>query len=210
MRIRRALWLRDASSHPSSRGAGVGHTVRADVLHWVLPVRSVAFLRGINVGGRRVTKDELIRVFTARGFTSVSTFLASGNVLFDHAEPADGELIGVALDDALGYPVPTTVRSADAVRSIADRNPFSTEEISAANGKPQVILLFSHPTEAQQKMVLDIAHPADRLVFEGQELHWLPPGGISDSALNLNAISTEVGPITVRTANTMVRLLPRL
>ena len=173
-------------------------------------MRSVAFLRGINVGGHRVTKDELIAVFTDIGFTDVSTFLASGNVLFDHTPPADGGMIGAALEVVLGYPVPTTLRSAGEIRHIADCEPFSADEISAVGGKRQIILLFTPPTPAEEQRVLGLVPPADRLVFEGQELHWLPPGGISDSALDLNAISREIGPITVRTANTIARLVERL
>ena len=96
------------------------------------------------------------------------------------------------------------------MRRIAEREPFSAEEIAAVDGKPQVILLFTPPTGAQRRAVLEHAHPADRLVFDAMEIHWLPPGGISDSALDLNAISRELGPITVRTANTMDRLLTRL
>lgn len=173
-------------------------------------MRSVAFLRGINVGGHRVTKDELIAVFIENGFTGVSTFLASGNVLFDHTPPADAEEIAAALEAALGYPVPTTLRSAKELRHIAACNPFSADEVTAIDGKPQVIFLFAPPTATQRQRVLRLAPPADRLVFEEQELHWLPPGGISDSALDLNALSREVGSITVRTANTVARLVERL
>ncbi len=173
-------------------------------------MRSVAFLRGINVGGHRATKDELITVFIEMGFNEVDTFLASGNVLFHHGAPADGERIGAALEAALGYSVPTTVRSADEIRRIAALKPFPAELITSVGGKPQVILLFAPPAAAAQQRVLDLADPADRLVFEGQELHWLPPGGISDSALDLNAISREVGLATVRTANTLSRLVARL
>ena len=173
-------------------------------------MRSVAFLRAINVGGRRVAKDELISVFVDLGFTDVDTFLASGNVLFTPTPPAAAKMIAGALEEALGYPVPTTIRSSDEVLRIAESAPFSSEEISAVDGKPQVILLFTPPTGGQRHAVLDHAHPADRLVFDAREIHWLPPGGISDSALDLNAISRELGPITVRTANTMVRLAERL
>jgi len=173
-------------------------------------MRSAAFLRAINVGNRRVAKDELISVFDNLGFTDVDTFLASGNVLFTPTSPADAEAIAGALEAALGYPVPTTVRSSDEVHRIAETAPFSSEEIAAIGGKPQVILLFTPPTSGQRRAVLDHAHSADRLVFEGQELHWLPPGGISDSALDLPATSRELGPMTVRTANTIARLAERL
>ena len=48
--------------------------------------RNVAFLRGMNLGGRRLMNDELCSHFTALGFTGVSAFLASGNVLFEAPE----------------------------------------------------------------------------------------------------------------------------
>ena len=52
--------------------------------------RSVAFLRGINVGGHRVTKEQLVAPFAGLGCGDLDTFLASGNVLFT-PEPGVGE-----------------------------------------------------------------------------------------------------------------------
>ncbi len=45
--------------------------------------RFIAFLRAINVGGRTVKMDGLRRLFAALGFSSVETFIASGNVVFE-------------------------------------------------------------------------------------------------------------------------------
>ena len=42
-----------------------------------------AFLRGMNVGGQRITNAELRDEFEALGFESVTTFRASGNVIFE-------------------------------------------------------------------------------------------------------------------------------
>ena len=42
----------------------------------------IAFLRGINLGRRRVKMDELRGFFEQLKFTRVATFIASGNVLF--------------------------------------------------------------------------------------------------------------------------------
>ena len=45
----------------------------------------VALLRGINVGGRNsVPMAELRRVFEANGAQGVSTYIQSGNVVFEH------------------------------------------------------------------------------------------------------------------------------
>jgi uncharacterized protein (DUF1697 family) len=42
--------------------------------------RYVAFLRGINLGGRRIANDELRSHFEALGCEDVATFRASGNL----------------------------------------------------------------------------------------------------------------------------------
>lgn len=58
----------------------------------------MALLRGINVGGKNlVGMPDLAAAFAAAGHEDVSTYLASGNVLF-RADPATGP----ALEDALG------------------------------------------------------------------------------------------------------------
>lgn len=44
------------------------------------PTRTVALLRGINVGGITIRMADLARVFEDLGLTEVRTILASGNV----------------------------------------------------------------------------------------------------------------------------------
>ncbi len=46
-------------------------------------LRFVAFIRGINVGGRTVKKEKLQEAFNSLGFHNVSTFKQSGNVIFE-------------------------------------------------------------------------------------------------------------------------------
>jgi uncharacterized protein (DUF1697 family) len=45
--------------------------------------RFAAFLRGINVGGRTVVKEQIKEAFTSVGFQNVSTYKQSGNVIFE-------------------------------------------------------------------------------------------------------------------------------
>jgi uncharacterized protein (DUF1697 family) len=54
----------------------------------------VAFLRGMNVGGHRISGGELCAAFEELGFEDVSTFRASGNVIFaagDDGKKATGK-----------------------------------------------------------------------------------------------------------------------
>ena len=46
-------------------------------------VKYAAFLRGISIGSRKVTMQELQRVFKSLGLNKVKTFIASGNVSFE-------------------------------------------------------------------------------------------------------------------------------
>ena len=73
----------------------------------------VAFLRAVNVGGRVVKMTELKKIFEGAGLEDVSTFIASGNVIFASAKPPQKlePQIQAALQKALGYSVVTMIRS---------------------------------------------------------------------------------------------------
>ena len=49
--------------------------------------RYIAFLRGINLGKRRLPMSQLRDLFEELGFDDVDTFIASGNIVFfEHGE----------------------------------------------------------------------------------------------------------------------------
>jgi uncharacterized protein (DUF1697 family) len=171
-----------------------------------------AFLKGMNLGKRRITNDELGRVFSAIGFESVRTFRASGNVSFETAERDDGVLaqrIETHLGEALGYPVATFVRSAAELRGISARAPFSDLPDEAPRGKLQVALLATAPGAAARRDALALGDERDRLELHGSELYWLPSGGISESALDLRALERLLGAMTVRTKATIEQMTER-
>ena len=172
--------------------------------------RSVAFLRSINVGGHRATKDQLIGVFADLGFGRVDTFLASGNVLFEPGPAVTEQEMAAALEVALGYPVPTTVRTATDLEALNQAEPFPAEAAMAMGGKPQVMLLFAAPTAEVQATVLDFATDDDLLAFGPRALHWLPAGRTTDTALDLDEIRRLIGLNTMRTTNTIRRLVAKL
>jgi uncharacterized protein (DUF1697 family) len=89
--------------------------------------RYVAFLRGINVGGHPVKMEQLAAAFESLGFENVSTFIASGNVIFESsARPATLEpRIEQHLGGWLGYAVNTFLRTEKEIASIAAHEPFA-------------------------------------------------------------------------------------
>jgi uncharacterized protein (DUF1697 family) len=163
-----------------------------------------AFLRGINVSGRRVTGDELRSCFAALGFERVATFRASGNVVFDveGGRPADlTARIEEGLAGALGYAVPTFLRTATEVRAIVRHRPFDEELVEASAGKLQVSFLRWRPAAGLRKEVLAMATDEDRLAIRGRELYWLPSGRMLDATIDLVALERAIGPTTRRTKN---------
>lgn len=176
--------------------------------------RHVAFLRGMNLGNRRITNAELRDRVAELGFSEVSTFRASGNVIFEAGEEGDEEAIAVRLEtglaEALGYEVPVFLRSADDVRAIASAEPFAPDVVSASRGKLQVALLRRPPTAAASRRALDLESDEDRLAIRGRQLYWLPSGGISESELDLRALGGHLGEMTIRTHGTVAQIAARL
>ncbi len=169
--------------------------------------RHVAFLRGMNLGGRRIKNEELQQHFEEMGFEEVATFRASGNVIFAMPKrEAEGRLaqrIEAELGERLGYAVPVFLRTIEEVAAIAAREPFDPKAVMKSKGKLQVSFLAKKPSAAAQKKALALATDEDLLAIEGRELYWLPSGGISESDLDLKALDTALGPGTIRTMGTI-------
>lgn len=172
--------------------------------------RYVAFLRGMNLGGRRIKNEELRRHFEEMGFEEVATFRASGNVIFAaSSREGEGKLaerVEAELDERLGYDVPVFLRSIEEVAAIAAQRPFDPKRVQKSKGKLQVSLLKKKPSASAKKQVLALASEDDLLAIEGRELYWLPSGGTSESELDLKAIDSSLGPGTIRTMGTIEQI----
>jgi uncharacterized protein (DUF1697 family) len=168
--------------------------------------RYVAFLRGMNLGGRRIKNDELRAEFVALGVADVACFRASGNVIFASGQGDEAKLRGqieASLGEALGYEVQVFLRNAEELRTIASMEPFDAAVLAASKGKPQIAFLSAAPKAPARKAALALATDEDLLAIENRELYWLPSGGISESDLELKTIAATLGPITIRTKGTV-------
>ena len=99
-------------------------------------IRYVAFLRGINVGGRALVKmADLKKAFEEMGFGYVRTLLASGNVLFESgpmARKAIAEKIGSGLKRLLKKDVGELclARPGSILEKIRSSEPFRGIEVT--------------------------------------------------------------------------------
>jgi uncharacterized protein (DUF1697 family) len=167
--------------------------------------RYAAFLRGINVGGTRITKDELCAPFRELGLEDVATFRASGNVIFDGPRQSGTKLaarIEERLAADLGFTgARTFIRTAAEMRALAADDPIPREP----GQKLHVMFCLKKPVAG----VLELATASDPLVIGKRELYWGPAGRMLDSELDLKAIEKLIGPTTTRTKDTVDEIARR-
>jgi uncharacterized protein (DUF1697 family) len=171
--------------------------------------RHVAFLRAINVGGRRVKMNHLRKLFEALGFVNVETFIASGNVIFGSDE--DPQILERKIEDhlrgSLGYEVATFVRTASELENISRNRPFGPSDPEAGSAFLYIAFLHAAPSvEAEQKLTT-YRTEVDDFRVHGREVYWLCRKRISESAFSGALLEKVLGkPATMRNATTVKRL----
>jgi uncharacterized protein (DUF1697 family) len=93
----------------------------------------IALLRGINVGGHTVPMERLRALFTELGLARVRSYIQTGNVFFESSEPDPGALrprIEHHLHAALGYEVPTCLRTLPELERLLANDPFSAQPVT--------------------------------------------------------------------------------
>jgi len=126
--------------------------------------RYVALLRGINVGGRNpVSMAALRTAFEAAGFTAVSTYIQSGNVLFESDESI-ASLQGnveALLERRLGFPLVVVVRSHRQLRNVVDKAPKGFGR--APDTYHSDVIFLNGPLSSRQAMrIVDLRDGVDR------------------------------------------------
>ena len=138
--------------------------------------RYIAFLRGINLGNRRIKMDVLRDLFEDMKFTDLATFIASGNVLFSSKITDDAKLaqkIADHLQGALGYSVDTFVRTHAEVAAIAALRPFPKADLENAANTVHVGFLAEPLSAAPARGLVACRTDVDELQVAGREYYWL-------------------------------------
>jgi uncharacterized protein (DUF1697 family) len=174
--------------------------------------RYVAFLRAINVGGHTVPMGRLVELFETLELEEITTFIASGNVLFrSRARPAMLEKqIDRHLHAELGYPAESFVRSmADLhdLQLVLKQKAFPAEQLASAHAL-MIGFLRDAPDATKARAMAQLQGPTDRLEVRGRELHWLRTQQESDPRL-ARQLEKLLGVMTVRNVNTVRRIVEK-
>lgn len=89
-------------------------------------MKYIALFRGINVGGnRKVEMKKLKELFESLGYTEVSTYINSGNILFESDLDTKSILTKITktFEKTFDFEIPTLVKTEKEMKKIADAIP---------------------------------------------------------------------------------------
>ena len=166
-------------------------------------VRSVALLRGINVGGKRpVPMAELRDVFEAAGLDDVRTYVQSGNVVFSHDE-RDAVVLTDRLEQAIaerfGSDVAVVLRTADELEAVVRANPYA-DLVPLAPATALHVTFLDRRMEPSVLSVEGADFAPEELAVVGRDVYLFLPGGIGRSKLAAR-VARQVAPVRATTRN---------
>ncbi|MEK9164450.1 MAG: DUF1697 domain-containing protein [Chloroflexota bacterium] len=171
--------------------------------------RWIAFLRAINVGGHTVKMDHLKQLFESLGYSSVETFIASGNVVFEATSKNAGMLekkIENRLREALDYEVATFIRTDAELADIANYKPFQQPELDAAAAL-NIAFLADTLDDSSKHKLMALKTEIDNFHVHGREIYWLCRKKQSESTFSNAVLEKTLGrSSTLRGANTVKKM----
>jgi uncharacterized protein (DUF1697 family) len=172
--------------------------------------RFVALLRGVNVGGKnKVAMADLRAALEAEGFGAVSTYIQSGNVLFESDLPSRSleQELETRLERRLGMPLVVVVRSHAQLRNVVHKAPDGFGQ------RPDTfhsdVLFLKAPLTSQRAMrVVDQREGVDQ-AWAGRGVIYFQrlSERLSQSRVNRIVGTPEYKLMTLRNWNTTTKLL---
>ena len=166
----------------------------------------VALLRGINVGGKtRVEMPRLKAIIEKLGFTSVRTYINSGNVIFASETVPNAERIEAAIEKEFGFKVPVVLRSKDEIATLLKGFPESW--VNDDNMKCDVMFLWvAIDTPAIMQQIPYKQEIEDVLYLPGAVIWRIDRDKVTRGAV-LKIVGRDVyKQMTVRNPNTVRKL----
>lgn len=176
----------------------------------VLMHRYVAFLRAVNVDGASTVKmDSLRRVFEGLGFSNVSSFIASGNIVFETAVHSTGlleEQIERGLLQALGKDFTPFVRTVRELAQIVSFDAYPGVKFRMGD-QLAVVFLTAEPESKATAALGSFQSVRDEFRCHGREIYWLRHTEAEEAAYStvpLEKVLRE--PFTIRSLSTLKKL----
>jgi uncharacterized protein (DUF1697 family) len=171
--------------------------------------RYVALLRSVNVAGHgRIAMDELRASFEALGYTGVTTYIQTGNVLFSTASKSESALaatIEQRLAEDFGDSPAVLLRSVSDLRRVGASSRYA--KAGADKARHHVTFLATIPSKAALDALNLPPSGRDELVVDGKEVYVHTPDGYANTKYTGTFLERRLGVVsTTRNWNTVSKL----
>jgi uncharacterized protein (DUF1697 family) len=169
----------------------------------------VALLRSVNVAGHgRISMADLTQSFLTLGYTDVSTYIQTGNVLF-RSPLRRASTLAAAIEGQLehdfGHSPAVILRTVPDLARVVATSPFPKK--GADPSRHHVTFLATPPS--QERLAAFTAPPSgrDELTIVGQEIYVNTPDGYAGTKLTGTVLERRLGVVTTtRNWNTVTKL----
>lgn len=169
----------------------------------------MALLRGVNVGGRKLSMAALRDGLVAAGCADVETYIQSGNVVMRPPATTPADLDGwlsERIGELAGFEVPTVTRSAGELDAVVAGNPYP----QATGTQLHVVFFAVAPDPSVVASVQPERFAPESCTLVGRDLYLFVPDGLGRAklpvALDQAARRAKASPGTARNWNTVLKL----
>lgn len=172
-------------------------------------MKYVAFLRGINVGGKTIIKmEELRKVFATLGFTNVKTYIQSGNVVFESDENDQAKLTEIIANavESNFFKTPVMIRTIDEIKAVIENNPFADEQFD--DKQMHLVFLAEKLSDEKAEILMANNKETEKFAVFNREVYCLLRAGVADSLLGKKFIDNKLKvAATARNWRTLNKIL---
>jgi uncharacterized protein (DUF1697 family) len=171
----------------------------------------VCLLRGINVSGQKpINMLALKKMFEELGFSSVQTYIQSGNIVFGAADRSGIDLekaISEGIRQTFGFEVPAIVLDSWELQEIVRNNPFTTDPDKDSSFFHLTLFSAMPETNPVEKLLQKRSEGED-VVCIGRSVYLYCPNGYGRTKLTNTFIEKVAGySATTRNWRTMNELM---
>jgi uncharacterized protein (DUF1697 family) len=170
----------------------------------------LSMLRGINVSGQKSIKmDELIKLFELLNYKNVTTYIQSGNVMFDSSEEKPeniAEKIQKKIKKEFSFEVPVIIRTKQDLSYIINTNPFLKRK-DIDHSKLHLTFLSKMQEGPIPRKIMETISGEDEFSISGKEIYLFCPNGYGKTKFNNSFFEKKLNTIaTTRNWNTVKNL----
>ncbi len=168
----------------------------------------IALLRAVNVAQNMLKMERLRQLLSELGFRNVTTYLQSGNAVFQAQGSATS--VATAIEQKLAgetrLPVSVLIRTSAELKSLIAHNPFLKEK-GVDRSRLHVTFLADAAGKEAVKKLSAIDAAGDQFHTSGREIYLYCPNGYGISKLSNSALEKALAAkATTRNWNTVNKL----